>query len=424
MKIRHCIRFGLALLLSCIVFPANSLLADTLIYRSGRKVEGKMIHINGFRVLFRRSDGREIAVPSSQIRRVIFGDRQAPPKPAKPEKPKRPEPPRREPARAVRKEPRKQPAPPPRKPPEPPPKRVAPVPPKPVEARPAPAPELFQKSESGVVRGSDEILYAARPVKVTLAPAENSGAGTIYYSINDAAEAKYAAPFTLSQTGFYHIRYFAVDPAGNREVLRHKKVYVDRTAPLIQIDFQGRQWTDRLGVSHSGSPLVFLRAHDLHTGVRAFRCRLGAEVIELSREGGVIALPEAGKTHELTCQARDRVGNQVERTSYLRHDASGPRVAWIGDPARRSMKSGTRVAFSVQDDAAERVTLRLLVDDQVHTLPPGSRSFAPAEFESKSGVERTFVLIAVDPAGNETRTEPLRLRIDRTPPVSELKIAK
>lgn len=458
-----------ALCLALFLAGSTVLSADTLIYRSGRKVQGKMIHINGFRMLFRLNDGREIAVPSGQVRRIVFDKARQPAPPKKPEPPpRRPEP--QQPA-ARRDDPKPQ----REKPPRATPKRQAPAretrtekaegrqrpgpatdarrkPPRPAQTdrrrnrapqtdatgdrtgqsgdgpRNEKPPELFRNESRRFRQGPDKILYARRPVQVTLAPGPDSDpaqAATIYYSMNDSAGgfSKYVAPFVLARTGFYHIRYYAVDAAGNREVLRHKKIYVDRTAPEISVDFHGPFHTDRAGVVFLSSPFVFVRATDADTGLAALRCRLAGEVQDLGTGGGVLSLPDKNTTGELVCQARDRVGNQGERTLHLHLDSEGPTVAWRSPENPGDMKSGRRVAFTVRDEASGIAALRVLVDDFPHELPVEARSFAPADYESKSGVTRSFAILAVDRAGNENRTPAIRLRIDRKPPVSEIKIA-
>ncbi len=406
-----------------------------------------MVHINGYRLLFRLNSGQEISVPAGQISRITFGNRAA--EPRKPEKPKPPAPAPVRPARSEKEdgspagrvnevekrttpavkatEPRK---------PESPPDRGIPQPGRTSQVEKiaraserqgratghgAPA-NLFAGESSAAVFETDTVLLARRPVKVTLAPAGAGEENLIQYSLNESEFAKYSGPFTLSETGLYQIRYFSVDPAGNREVLRHRTIQIDRLNPELRFDFAGQVFRDRQAVVFTSTPFVFVRAEDPHAGVAGVRCLRAAETIDLSAEGGMFTLEQANRTVTVVCQARDRAGNQAERTVYVQHDQAPPRVSWGSSDPDRFFNTGARMQFFAEDEGSGIGTLRLLVDGFAHELPADARSFAPADFESRPGAEREFVVIAVDRTGNEARSPALRLRVDKQAPVSELKL--
>jgi hypothetical protein len=75
------------------------------------------------------------------------------------------------------------------------------------------------------------------PVIITFTPYDNlSGINNTIYTINNETQMQYTNPFTIEDSGEYHLEYYSTDNAGNKENHQTLQFRINREKPIVSLE--------------------------------------------------------------------------------------------------------------------------------------------------------------------------------------------
>jgi hypothetical protein len=204
---------------------------------------------------------------------------------------------------------------------------------------------------------------------------ENSKIKNTVFAINGGTFYNYNNPIIISglKEGEHTIAYYSIDNAGNKEVEKEYKFYIDKSAPMIVDELVGNTFIANGKEYSSGRSKVKLTAMDNKAGVNSIRYSInGGEFIEYTKP---FYLAKSGKLNIKTF-VTDNVNNQVINTimtnksniSYV--DLSGPILGHRFSGANFIAKdtafitSDTKIILAAKDDAAGYKRMEYSIDNK------------------------------------------------------------
>ncbi len=181
------------------------------------------------------------------------------------------------------------------------------------------------------------------PVLVTLSATDASS--TIVrtlFTLDGAAQATYAAPFTVSSNGVHQLSFYSVDACGNTETPKTIQVQIDQTPPTIACSLNplpnANGWNN--------TPVtVSFAASDAVSGVASV-----SPSVTLTGQGAKqavsgMATDNAGNTASVTCVANIDL---TPPEAYLQFDLASKDVDLYGTDALSDVAPGPMAPLSVQ----------------------------------------------------------------------------
>lgn len=204
---------------------------------------------------------------------------------------------------------------------------------------------------------------------------ENSKIKKTLFALNGGTFYNYHNPIIISglNEGEHTITYYSIDNAGNEEVKKEYKFYMDKSAPMIVDELVGNTFIANGKEYSSGRSKVKLTAMDNKAGVNAIRYSINdGEFIEYTNP---FYLAKSGKLNIKTF-VTDNVNNQVINTimtnksniSYV--DLSGPILGHSFSGANFIAKdttfitSNTKIRLAAKDDAAGYKKIEYSIDNK------------------------------------------------------------
>ncbi|NOQ28267.1 MAG: hypothetical protein GQ564_23130 [Bacteroidales bacterium] len=204
---------------------------------------------------------------------------------------------------------------------------------------------------------------------------ENSKIKKTVFALNGGTIYNYRNPIIISglKEGEHTIAYYSIDNAGNEEITKEYKFYIDKSAPMIVDELVGNTFIANGKEYSSGRSKVKLTAMDNKAGVNAIRYSInGGDFIEYTKP---FYLAKSGELNIKTF-VTDNVNNQVINTimtnksniSYV--DLSGPILGHSFSGANFIAKdtafitSNTKIRLAAKDDAAGYKRLEYSIDNK------------------------------------------------------------
>ncbi len=211
--------------------------------------------------------------------------------------------------------------------------------------------------------------------KIKLDPSdENSKVKKTVFSINGGTFYNYRNPIIISglKEGEHTITYYSIDNAGNEEIKKEYKFYLDKTAPMIVDELIGNTFIANGREYSSGRSRVKLTAMDNKAGVQQIMYSINnGDFIEYSKP---FYLSKSGKL-KIKTFVTDNVNNQTINTimtnksniSYV--DLSGPTLGHRFQGANFISKdtafitSETKIILAAKDDASGYKRMEYSIDN-------------------------------------------------------------
>lgn len=204
---------------------------------------------------------------------------------------------------------------------------------------------------------------------------ENSKIKKTVFAINGGTFYNYHNPIIISglKEGEHTIAYYSIDKAGNEEIKKEYKFYLDKSAPMIVDELVGNTFTANGREYSSGRSKVKITAMDNKAGVNAIRYSInGGEFTEYTKP---FYLAKSGKLNIKTF-VTDNVNNEVINTimtnksniSYV--DLAGPTLGHSFSGANFIAKdtafitSNTKIRLAAKDDAAGYKRMEYSIDNK------------------------------------------------------------
>ncbi|MDA3955019.1 MAG: hypothetical protein PF485_15350 [Bacteroidales bacterium] len=204
---------------------------------------------------------------------------------------------------------------------------------------------------------------------------ENSKIKKTVFAINGRTLYNYRTPIVISglKEGEHTIAYYSIDNAGNEEIKKEYKFYIDKTPPMVVDELMGNTFIANGKEYSSGRSKVKLTAMDNKAGVNEIRYSInGGEFAEYTKP---FYLAKSGKLNIKTF-VTDNVNNQIIKTiltnksniSYV--DLSGPTLghsfngANFIDKDTAFITSNTKIRLAAKDDAAGFKKMEYSIDNK------------------------------------------------------------
>ncbi|WP_379155573.1 endonuclease [Paenibacillus sp. sgz5001063] len=178
------------------------------------------------------------------------------------------------------------------------------------------------------------------PVEVTLTA--NPGTATIYYALDDKAEAVYSVPVAVIEDGRHTLTYHAVSGKDKVEAAQSLNIHVDTTPPAAELTESGHAIGD---VEESAQLHFELTATDALSGVASKQLLLNGQPIA---ERQSLSAAELGAgSHTIGYIVTDAAGNTTEK-SYSFRIMSGTVLA-TDKPGQPVLSSNSGYAHGLSD---------------------------------------------------------------------------
>ncbi len=273
------------------------------------------------------------------------------------------------------------------------------------------------------------------PITVTLSTNEPA---TIFYDLGEKIPSV-GDPDTLvakDRVEIYidhstSLRFFAVDEAGNVETLKKEEYIIQPPPQTAEMDCQFTNPSSTIFLNNSKLPYIV-------EGI-AWAKNTVVRVVKVSPDGGATWYTAAGTTnwqfqfdpdrdgdYQLLCKVGNGINLETIGTSSVHIIVDN--VPPVVEPARdvyviNGMNSPGRIFGSASDEAPGEIDrVQLSRDGNVWVNAYGTTSWDYPIFLTRSveGEEETFLLRAVDRAGNISQERSISILIDDVPPVIRL----
>lgn len=280
---------------------------------------------------------------------------------------------------------------------------------------------VIVKFDSNAPSTTDDAVtgYVNTDVVVTLTSTDavpGSGVSKIFYTTNGSSPTLLSAfitgssgQITLSATGVYNVKYFAVDVAGNQESIKTSAaVQIDKTPPTTSVIVSA---PDGQNGWYIANPLISLSANDLNSGVA--QSKYAWDAGSLLVYSAPFVMPGVG-VHTLHFFSIDNMGNvEISNSTVFKFDNDVPSTtddvpaAWTNDGV---------INFTIVDSSSPTFKTYYTLDGSVPTLSSAFTSNAQINVPA-SGIY-TLKYFSVDEAGHteSVKTAPNQLRLDLEPP--------
>lgn len=234
----------------------------------------------------------------------------------------------------------------------------------------------------------------------------------------------YAGPFKMTGDGYHDAVFWSEDVAGNLEARKHVPVYIDATPPVTSLGLSGTQ--GNAGWWRSVVTATLTATDGAGSGVASVRYRLdGADWVEAQGASASLSITGDG-VHTLEFRAKDRVGHEEAlRSAAVRIDTVPPDTTptWKGLEGRNGWwRSDVQVTLTARDatsGVAATYHSPYTVCDWWGRCSTQWNLYTNPILLKGEGVH-TLQFYSVDVAGNPEGVQSIEVRIDHTPPVSNL----
>lgn len=281
--------------------------------------------------------------------------------------------------------------------------------------------------------------YVNSQVRFELRTTDNIYEDRIYYKVNDGEEIEYTEPFTIQEEGRARITYYSVDKVGNKENRDEFVVFVDNTAPNVQVTLSAPfvKIDDRIYVSETFIYTYVIDATDNLSGVANVQYSVDGEKfqefikpVEVSSPEGpadlrVLAIDKVGNaTSSYVSKMIDDDGNVVDLGDDIEFfiDNEGPEVSITADKDF-IMKNGKKVASRDYKYTIEAFDNESGVS-KIYYRINAKGDFIPytGEIELKENGQYIIEAIAKDKVGNSSKTAKLEVFVDTIAPKTEIEL--
>ncbi len=237
-----------------------------------------------------------------------------------------------------------------------------------------------------------KFLYISERSRIKInATDEKSGVEKIIYSINNnLLKEKYSEPFAISNQGLNTVLYTSSDNVGNIAVPKAQQIFLDKSIPVSNSSFRGKQFADR--------DTIFITS-DTHIAISTSETGSGIQAIEYSLDGGNKTVytsafkVEKDGYHTLEYHAKDNVNNveEIKKCSFF-IDNIAPKIYYhfsvkaIGEKTVRDENyviypSNAMLYIAATDNASggEKIEYRIN-GKEVQTVTP-VKGFAAGNYE-------------------------------------------
>ncbi len=247
-----------------------------------------------------------------------------------------------------------------------------------------------------------------------------SGLRSIYYSLNGAAFSPYVRPlqqFDAEQD--YQLKYYSVDRVGNREAEQEVGFSIDLTPPQTHVAIEGRAHRQYL----SREARLRLNAEDLLSQPKLTYFAFDEapfQVYDADKIDSVLTQLKNGP-HRLRYYSEDKVMNREVEQSYafyvdddapkLSHLILGPSYQ-VGD--NLFINRGARLVLKGLDSGSGLSQVSYKLNDKNREVYTG-----PLELQEVTE-DLSMEYTASDRVNNQSKATRLTLKLDTTPPASQL----
>lgn len=156
-----------------------------------------------------------------------------------------------------------------------------------------------------------EDILSAR-TQIRLNASSPNGIDRIWYSMNEQAFSPYRQPITTRalEGGQHRLRYYAEDPLGNKEEIRHFDFYVDLTPPILIEEIMGNTFIAGGREYSSGRSQLRFTSVDNKAGVKAIYYTINNGPQQLYERPVFLSAFSGSIT--INAWAVDRVNNRTE----------------------------------------------------------------------------------------------------------------
>jgi len=241
-------------------------------------------------------------------------------------------------------------------------------------------------------------------VGVTLTAADSGGSGVaaIYYILNGGDTQTYSGPFLISVEGVNALVHWAVDNAGNSETPVSQEIWIDKTAPTLDVTLDGTLGNNGW---YRSAVEVAISADDEYSGIAMVEYSLdeGAPVTS----GGPFPITftiTVDGIHTLDCVAIDIAGYEYPVSLDIYIDQTDPDItAWRTPPANADgwNKTDVTAEYSASDATSG-----------LDSPASGSHVFG------SEGAGQSYTFTVYDLAGNSDSATVSGVNIDKTSPAT------
>lgn len=264
-------------------------------------------------------------------------------------------------------------------------------------------------SVSGTI-GGDGWYVSAAQLSLTAYDAL-SGVQVSYFRVDGGSWTQYSPGASIASDGQHNVEYYSVDLAGNSESWKQRRVPIDCSAPISSVTLSGEEGTDDWFL---GQVRVSIMATDLLSGVSGLSYRLDdggwqpyASPFNVTSEG----------PHQVLFNATDAAGNpEVAQSIAFQIDFTPP-------------SSGIEVNGTAGQEGwyLSAVEVQISADDALsglkgvqYSLDGGPWLDYSTTLTISSSGEHVLLRRASDMAGNLEEVVESRLKVDNSPPQSDL----
>ncbi|RFU69332.1 hypothetical protein D0469_09645 [Peribacillus saganii] len=224
----------------------------------------------------------------------------------------------------------------------------------------------------------------------------HSGVSKTFYSINGSQFVE-GTTLTVDKEGANQVSYYSVDQAGNVEQAQTIEVKIDKTAPVTASDISERWSKENVNVT--------LSATDKESGVaKTYYSMNGSEYVE----GTSFTVDKEG-VNQVSYYSVDQAGNvEQEQTIEVKIDKTAPITT--SDVSERWSNENVMVKFSPTDKESG-------VAKTYYSINGSSYMEGTSFTLDKEGLNEVS-FYSIDEAGNIEQAQTMKVKIDKTVPVT------
>lgn len=222
----------------------------------------------------------------------------------------------------------------------------------------------------------------------------------------------------FQKAGNYVVRLSAIDHVGNQEQWQDFKFVVDPDAPQTAAKVLGQSFRADQNLYVSSGSVIVLDGHDEGAGIKNIEYQINGTNV-MSYEGPIAV---HGKKFDLKYRAIDEVGNEEKWKSIVVHQDTLPPELNVKTIGQAILIGGTlyaqkSFAIEVQVSDADSGVKELAITKDGKSYEPTKQN----RFVFTNTGEYFIGIRARDLVDNYRDSNPYRVVIDQTPPISKLK---
>ncbi|MDC0584683.1 Ig-like domain-containing protein [Bacteroidales bacterium] len=267
--------------------------------------------------------------------------------------------------------------------------------------------------------------YMSAKSRVKLISSDNlSGVKTINYRFNELKEKKYAglinSDFMNLPEGEHILYYYATDNVGNAEQLNEMQIFVDHTAPVVDMNIIGRNHKKGNTYFVAQSAKINLSVEEEMTEIKTFHQKFSG--LEYKNYTKPVKVPSKHGSTYFTYQCSDQVDNMAKKSFVIFTDTIAPvtQISFQGptftDFDTRYISKNTKIIISGNDNGSG-------IKQKLYGFSTKSMKYYSKALQLQGNGLRTIFYYAYDHVGNREKPKKISFYLDNTPPKVDIVVS-